>query len=149
MPAAFHSQIIRSVCEYFDISEYEIKRKTNDARHSFPRHVAAYLIQNDGDHYPQTPGHSRYTLKEIGKLLVWVGNKPFHHTTISSGIQRIEQFLADPRQSAEFAAAIQKIRDGYGEPIETVPASTALDRNLKILRARNKTHPHRRVQAPR
>ena len=90
-------QIISKVCEYYDITEEDIKSKKKSREIAFPRQIAMYLLKN----------MTELTFQAIGELL-GVTN----HTTVVYGVKKITEAMA---ASTELASTIgditQKIKD--------------------------------------
>ena len=90
-------QIISQVCEYYDISEEDIRSKKKSREIAFPRQVAMYLLKHMTD----------LTFQAIGEML-GVTN----HTTVVYGVRKITEAIAS---SAELSSTVdditQKIKD--------------------------------------
>lgn len=70
------NKIIEEVCEYFGISEDEIKGKSRQQMYLVPRYIAILLIRNQG-----------YSLMDIGKMFYR------DHSTIINALNKIDESL--------------------------------------------------------
>ena len=74
-PAVTVEQILRVVCNYYNLKNNEIKSKNNSQRIAFPRQIAMFLCKQ----------LTNCSLPEIGRHF---GGK--HHSTVIHAIQKIE-----------------------------------------------------------
>ena len=84
-------QIISQVCEYYDISEEDIRSKKKSREIAFPRQVAMYLLKHMTD----------LTFQAIGEML-GVTN----HTTVVYGVRKITEAIAS---SAELSSTVDAL----------------------------------------
>lgn len=70
------NKIIEEVCEYFDISDEEIKGRSRQQMYLVPRYIAILLIRNQG-----------YSLMDIGKMFYR------DHSTIINALNKIDASL--------------------------------------------------------
>lgn len=76
--------IIKEVCMYFDVNEYQLKSKARNRPILFARHLAIYMIRNFCG--------NMYSLKGIGKMF---GNRD-HATCINSITEVRNKLSIDP-----------------------------------------------------
>jgi len=86
--------VVRVVCEYFNIKPTQLKGTKRDAALVKARHLCMYLLKED----------LKITLVEIGNLL---GGRD--HTTIMHGVEKIENLKTISPQVEEQLSEIQKI----------------------------------------
>ncbi len=90
-------QIIQKVCEYYDITEDDIKSKKKNREIAFPRQVAMYLLK----------GMTELTFQTIGEML-GVTN----HTTVVYGVKKITEALTQtPELASTISDITQKIKE--------------------------------------
>lgn len=83
--------VVRAVCDFYDITEIDIRGKGRSAWQVRPRHVAMYLARRlTGRSYPQ-----------IGDRL---GRRD--HTSVLNGVRRIERLIGIDREIADEVAYI-------------------------------------------
>ena len=70
------NKIIEEVCEYFDISDEDIRGKSRQQMYLVPRYIAILLIRNQG-----------YSLVDIGKMFYR------DHSTIINALNKIDANL--------------------------------------------------------
>ena len=138
-------RIIASVCEEFQLSESDLRGRTNLARIVLPRHIAAYLLRNDArQRHFRFQGKPALTLNMIARLLSLPGDPCRHHTSIRNSILLVERLLADPVSGARFEKVIERIRARYlqGASAKTSqtqsPGRDLALRTLDILESQNK-----------
>lgn len=96
-PSIHPDDVIRAVCDYYDIKPTQLRGTRRDAFFVKPRHICMYLLKED----------LKITLVEIGNLL---GGRD--HTTIMHGVEKIrEQKEASPQIKNELKDIELKIAD--------------------------------------
>lgn len=94
---AFHpDEVIKSICEFYDIKPTQLKGVKRDAKLVRARQVCMYVFKNEGG----------LTYSEIGNLL---GGRD--HTTIMHGVGKIENLI----ESKEYTEEALGIKDFRGE----------------------------------
>ena len=102
------NKIIEEVCEYFDISEDEIKGKSRQQMYLVPRYIAILLIRNQG-----------YSLVDIGKIFYR------DHSTIINALNKIDENLQWVKLAEKVHNKINRV-----EPCKVRLKSLLLDNGL-------------------
>lgn len=78
------SEIVRSVCEYFNKNERDIKKKSRKQENLYPRQCAMYLMRK----------YTKMTLKQIGDEFDYgLIKKTRDHTTAIHSINTIQNYI--------------------------------------------------------
>ena len=100
--------IIRSVCEYFQIAENDLRKNCRYPAICNPRQFAAYLLRYHSQ--PNSVQGATRSYPDIARALSLPGQKPQHYTTVMHGVKKVRKMLADAKTAEITRRTVENIQ---------------------------------------